>query len=139
MASEKLLEMLNEAIARELQVSIQYMWHHVMATGMRSPAVRDRLRMIAIQEMTHAERIAERLSYLGGVPTTKPAPIALGGSLREMLQADLKAEEEAIEFYRRIIKQAIEEEDYTTKRLFEEILGDEEEHHDEFGSLLEED
>jgi len=137
MASEKLMEMLNEAIARELQVSIQYMWHHVMARGMRSPEIKDRLKEIAIAEMVHAEEIAERLDYLGGVPTTKPAPIKVGGSLREMLQDDMKAEEEAIALYRQIIKRAMEEEDYTTKRLFERVLADEEEHHDEFGTLLE--
>jgi len=138
MASEKLLELLNQAIARELQVSIQYIWHHVMATGMRSPEIKDRLKTIAIQEMAHAEQIAERLDYLGEVPTTKPAPIKVGGSLREMLQDDMKAEE-AIALYRQIIKQAMEEEDYTTKRLFEQILADEEEHHDEFQTLLEAD
>jgi len=139
MASEKLVELLNEAIARELQVSIQYIWHHVMATGMRSPEIKDRLKEIAIQEMAHAEEIAERLDYLGGVPTTKPAPIEVGGSLREMLQDDMKAEEEAIALYRKIIKQAMEEEDFTTKRLFERILADEEGHHDEFQTLLEAD
>ena len=135
--SEKLIDMLNQAIARELQVSIQYMWHHVMARGMRSPEIKDRLKEIAIAEMVHAEEIAERLDYLGGVPTTKPAPIKVGGSLREMLQDDMKAEEEAIALYRQIIKRAMEEEDYTTKRLFERVLADEEEHHDEFGTLLE--
>lgn len=139
MASEKLLEMLNQAIARELQVSIQYIWHHVMARGMRSPEIKDRLKTIAIQEMKHAEEIAERLDYLGGVPTTKPSPIKVGGSLREMLQDDAKAEEEAIALYRQIIKQAMEEEDYTTKRLFEQILAEEEEHHNEFQTLLEAD
>jgi len=137
MASEQLLSMLNEAIARELQVSIQYMWHHVMATGMHSPEIKDRLKTIAIEEMGHAEEIAERLDYLGGVPTTKPAPIKVGGSLREILQDDLTAEQEAIALYRQIIKRAMEEEDYTTKRLFERVLADEEEHADEFSTLLE--
>jgi len=137
MASEQLLSMLNEAIARELQVSIQYMWHHVMARGMHSPEIKDRLKTIAIEEMGHAEEIAERLDYLGGVPTTKPGPIKVGGSLREILQDDLTAEQEAIELYRRIIKRAMGEEDYTTKRLFEQVLADEEEHADEFSTLLE--
>ncbi|MCS3917891.1 hypothetical protein M2350_000288 [Candidatus Fervidibacter sacchari] len=41
MASERLKELLNQAIARELQVSIQYMWQHVVAKGLCSPAVRD--------------------------------------------------------------------------------------------------
>lgn len=139
MVSKKLLDLLNEAIARELAVSIQYMWHYVMAKGMRSPEIRDRLREIAIQEMKHAEQIAERLNYLGGVPTTKPTPIDVGGTLEEMIKQDLKQEEEAIRLYRQIIEVARKEEDSTTRTLFERILANEEDHHNEFQTLLEAD
>jgi len=93
--------------------------------------------MAAITEMKHAEEIAERLAYLGGTPTTKPDPIFVGDSLREMLQTDVKEEEEAIALYKQIIKVADQEGDVTTRRLFEEILGQEEEHHDTFTKLLE--
>ena len=137
MASKKLMELLNRGIARELQVSIQYMWQHVLATGVESAAIEDIFREIAITEMKHAEAIAERLAYLGGTPTTKPDPIFVGGSLKEMLQRDVKAEEEAIALYKRTIKVADGEGDVTTRRLFEEILGHEEEHHDTFTKLLE--
>jgi bacterioferritin len=74
MASKKLLEMLNKAIARELQVVIQYMWQHVQWSGIKGFAVQDEIEKIAITEMKHAEKIAERLFYLGGIPTTKPEP-----------------------------------------------------------------
>ena len=136
MASKKLLEMLNKAIAMELQVSIQYMWQHVLATGVDSVAVADVFKDAAITEMKHAEALAERLSYLDGVPTTKPAPIFVGGTLKEMLQTDVKAEEEAIALYRDIIKVADAEGDVTTRRLVEGILGDEEGHHDTFTNIL---
>lgn len=136
MASEKLMELLNKAIAGELQASIQYMWQHVLVNGTYSAAVGDILREIAITEMKHAEEIAERLAYLGGTPTTKPNPIFVGADLEEMLRMDVKAEEEAIEVYRRTIKAAVDEGDTTTKRLFEEILSHEEEHHDRFSKLL---
>jgi len=131
------MELLNRGIARELQVSIQYMWQHVVAKGIESAAVEDIFRKIAITEMKHAEEIAERLAYLGGTPTTKPDPIFMGGSLKEMLQMDAKAEEEAIALYKQTIKVAEEEGDVTTRKLFEEILGHEEEHHDTFTKLLE--
>ena len=85
MASRKLLDALDKAIARELGVTIQYMWQHVMALGMDSPAVKDIFEDVAIEEMKHAESIAERLFYLGGVPTTKPTPIEVGGTLKAML------------------------------------------------------
>ena len=136
MASERLKELLNQAIARELQVSIQYMWQHVLAKGLCSPAVRDIFKKIAVTEMKHAEAIAERLDYLGGKPTTQPAPITVGETLEEMIRIDLKAEEEAIALYRRIIEQAVFENDYVTEDLFRSILADEEEHHNEFQSLL---
>lgn len=137
MASKKLMELLNGAIARELQVSIQYMWQHILAKGIESAAVEDIFREIAITEMKHAEEIAERLAYLDGTPTTKPRPIFVGGSLKEMLQTDVKTEEEAIAFYTQIIKVAGGEGDSTTRRLFEEILSAEEGHHDTFTKLLE--
>ncbi|MCX9081273.1 MAG: ferritin-like domain-containing protein [Candidatus Methanoperedens sp.] len=135
MASE-LIELLNKAIAREIGVSVQYMWQHVMAIGMKSPEVKDIFEDIAIEEMKHAEKIAERLFYLGGIPTVKPSPIIVGGSLENMVEKDLEAENEAIELYRKIIDLAAEKEDSTTRLLFEEILTEEEEHKHTFTILL---
>ncbi len=137
MASKDLLDLLNEAIARELQVAIQYMWQHVMWRGPKHFSVKDELKKIAIDEMKHAEMIAERLFYLGGTPTTKPSPITVGETLKEMLEIDAKEEEKAIELYKKIMSKALDEGDIVTARIFEDILKDEEEHHDTFTSLLE--
>ncbi len=134
--ADELLELLNKAIAREIGVSVQYMWQHVMAMGMKSPEIKDIFEDIAIDEMKHAEKIAERLFYLGGTPTTKPTPIKAGGSLKEMIEADLEAENEAIDMYKEIIALASEKEDSTTRLLFEEILTAEEEHKYTFSILL---
>ncbi len=136
MASKKLLELMNKGIGRELQVSIQYMWQHVLATGIQGAMVKDIFKEIAITEMKHAEEIAERLDYLGGTPTVKPDPVFVGSSLEEMLRLDEKAEEEAIRLYNQTIKVAKEENDSTTRRLFERILAEEEEHIDTFSKLL---
>jgi bacterioferritin len=138
MASKQLLDMLNTGIAREIQVSVQYMWQHVLWSGVKAFAVQGELKSIAVAEMKHAEAIAERLAYLGGTPTTKPDPIFVGTSLKEMLQQDKKDEEGAITLYKQIIEAARKEGDITTARLFEDILEDEEGHHDTFTSLLEE-
>ena len=135
MASE-LIELLNKAIAREIGVSVQYMWQHVMAIGMKSPEVKEIFKDIAIEEMKHAEKIAERLFYLGGTPTSKPTPINVGGSLENMVEEDLELENEAIELYRKIIELAAEKEDSTTRLLFEEILTEEEKHKHTFTILL---
>ena len=136
MASKKLLELMNKGIARELQVAIQYMWQHVMVTGIKSVAVEGIFKEIAITEMKHAEEIAERLAYLGGNPTITPDPIFVGSDLEEMLRMDEKAEEEAVALYKKTIKVAQEEDDITTRRLFEKILAEEEEHIDTFSKLL---
>jgi len=93
MVSENLLNLLNQAIARELQVSIQYMWQHVLWKGVKGFAVKDELKKIAVTEMKHAEEIAERLAYLGGTPTTKPEPIFVGKELKEMFERDKRDEE----------------------------------------------
>jgi bacterioferritin len=138
MASPELKELLNKAIARELQVSIQYMWQHVQWKGVKAFAVKDELKKIAIAEMKHAEAIAERLTYLGGIPTTKPDPIFVGTNYKEMISQDVKDEEAAIKLYKEIIALSEKENDTTTKKLFEGILADEEEHHDTFTGLLEE-
>jgi bacterioferritin len=135
-ASAKLTEMMNQAIAAELQAIIQYQWHHVMVKGLHSSSVADEFEKVSIDEMKHAEKIAERLFYFDVAPITKPTPIAVGGDTTQMLKADVKAEEEAITLYKAIIKQAASEGDETTRRLFEEILSQEEDHHDTFTTLL---
>lgn len=137
-ASDKLKSMLNEAIAREIQVSIQYMWQHVQWGGVKGFAVSDTFQSIAITEMKHAEAIAERLYYLGGIPTTKPNPIYVGNTLKEMVEQNIKDEVNAITLYRQIIEIAGTEGDETTKHLFHGILMQEEDHHDIFTTLAEE-
>ena len=136
--SDELKDMLNQAIARELQVSIQYMWQHVVWRGVKGFAVKGELRSISIAEMKHAEAIAERLFYLGATPTTKPDPIMLDLGLREQLERDLSDEEGAIEHYRAIVMKARDEGDVVTEELFRGIMSQEEAHHDTFQSLLEE-
>ena len=137
MASKEMLDMLNKAIARELQVVVQYMWQHVKVYGFDHLAVADELKKIAIEEMKHAEAIAERIDYLGEDPTTAPATITVGKTPEEMISLDKKAEEDTIAFYKKIIEKAMDEKDYVTKKLFESLLTDEEDHHNIFRTLLE--
>jgi bacterioferritin len=136
-ASKELLGLLNDAVARELQVSIQYMWQHVQWSGVKGFAVHNEFQSIAVAEMKHAEKIAERLFYLEGIPTTKPTPIFVGATLKEMIAQDVKDEENAVRLYKQIIAKARSENDETTAELFEEILSEEEDHHDTFSTLIE--
>jgi bacterioferritin len=139
MPSKKLLDKLNDAISREVLVSVQYMWQHVTVKGINAESLGGVLKEIAITEMKHAEAIAERLDYLGGVPTTLPLKktICIGRTVGEILEIDKKAEEEAMTLYREIINLAEKEGDSTTKRLFEKILSEEEEHDNTFSTLME--
>lgn len=137
-ASKELLDMLNMAIAREIQVSIQYMWQHVLWGGVKGFATKDAFKSIAVEEMKHAETIAERLYYLGGTPTTKPTPIVVGNNLKERIEQDIKDEQGAIELYTKIIELARKEGDEVTNLMFRHILEDEEDHHDTFTTLYEE-
>lgn len=137
MASEKLKSMMVDAIIREMEVAIQYMWQHVTISGMFSEAVGPVFRVVGLSEMMHAELIAERLDYLGGELPLLPKNIQVGGKAEEMIRNDVKAEEEAIALYKEIIKLAREEDDTTTRKLFEDILRDEEDHHNTFTGLLE--
>ena len=136
--SKALLDKLNDAIAREMQVAIQYMWQHVQWGGVKGFVVHDELKAIAIAEMKHAEKIAERLYYLGSIPTTKPTPIVVGTNLKEMIEKDIQDEANAITLYKEIIGMAMKEGDVTTAFIFKEILEDEEDHHDTFTTLMEE-
>ena len=156
-ASSELMNLLNDAMARELQVSIQYMLQHAIGSGQVS-AVSGKtprseqskfvashspvwlpgasLKKIAITEMTHAEAIAERVVLLGGEPTTQPEAITIGKTTREMLENDREQERRAIELYRQIIGVAGKEDDDATTKLFQQILSDEEKHHRVFSDLL---
>jgi len=70
--SAELLDLLNQAIAREIQVSVQYMWQHVLWKGVQGYAVKDAFKMTAISEMKHAEAIADAIRRVLGGPGPGP-------------------------------------------------------------------
>jgi len=133
---KEIIDALNQARADELMAIIQYMGHHYTAVGMESPAVIDLFKKTSIVEMRHAEKLGERINYLGGEPTIKPSPIATGGDLKKMIEDDLAAEYRAINMYQRFIKLCAEEGDTTTRRMLEDILSDEEEHANNWETVL---
>ncbi len=136
MASEKLLKLLNAGVARELQVSIQYMWQHIMAKGIHGEVAGNLFREFAIEEMKHAEALAERVAFLNGIPSMKPDDIHIGTDTLEMLKDGVQYEEEAISLYKQTIQVAEKEGDFGTKHVLEKILSNEERHLDRFGKLL---
>lgn len=136
------IDLLNEAVEREMQVSIQYLLQHgkmeklimkklpenILLDKTTYEAVGKFLREIGIQEMKHAASIMERIYYLGGDATTKSAKVVVGDAISEFAKLGVKAEEEALVLYRKIIEQAGQMGDWETREMFEKIYGEEEEH-----------
>jgi len=133
---KKLIDELNKGVAREIAAIIQYSYHHVMAEGLESPALSEMFEKTALEEMEHLEEFSDRINYLGGAPTTKPNPIKVGGTLKQMIQDDLRTEYEAIKLYKGQIAIAKEIGDTTTRLMLEKILTTEEEHADKWETVL---
>ncbi len=134
--SKKIVEALNTALGMELGAIVQYMWHHVMAEGMESPEIAEMFKKTSIDEMKHAEKLAERIDYYGGVTTTKPSEIKVGGDLKKMIEDDLAGELMAIKTYKQFIKLAADEGDPVTRLMLEEILTQEEDHEYNWRTVL---
>src|SRR3972149_6199649 len=127
-APGELIEALNEDLSYELASIIQYMYHHIMAQGFDSPEIDERFRETSMDEMKHAEKLAERIDYYGGVPTARVPEIKVGGDLRKMIEDDLAGEHGAIARYKEHIKLADRLGDPGTRHMLEDILLDEEDH-----------
>jgi bacterioferritin len=140
---EKVLELLNEALATELVCVLRYRHDHFMARGFASKTAADEFLEHATQELEHADRIAERIVQLGGEPRFDPNGLTdrshseyrIGRTLQEAIQENLVAERIAIDSYREMV-QYIGEADPTTRRMLEDILATEEEHADDLADLL---
>lgn len=156
--SSELFGLLNAALSRELEVSVQYMLQHTTWAGKTSISKSEEklskpikfvashkliflpgitLKKIAITEMRHAEKIGERIIVLGGEIVKEVPPFKVGTTIKEILEINKNQEKSAVELYTRIIELAKKEGDETTAKIFKQILSDEEGHHKSFSNLLE--
>ena len=141
---EKVIAILNESLATELVCVLRYKRHFFMATGIHANAVAQEFAEHAAEEQGHADRIAGRITQLGGEPNFDPQGLATrshsqyveGASLVDMIKEDLVAERIAIESYGEIVR-FLGDRDVTTRRMMEEILENEEEHANDLRDLLE--
>lgn len=140
---ETVLRLLNESLATELVCILRYKRHYYMAKGLKANVAATEFLEHAQQEAEHADLLAERIVQLGGEPEFNPdtlsknshAQYVAGNTLKDMVYEDLVAERIAIDSYREII-QYIGEQDPTTRRIFETILAQEEEHADDMADIL---
>ena len=140
---EKVVAVLNEALATEIVCVLRYKRHYFMAQGIHAQAVAQEFLEHANEEQVHADRIAERITQLGGAPNFNPEGLASrshseyveGDTLVDMIREDLVAERVAIESYSEIVRY-LGDRDITSRRMMEEILAMEEQHADDLQKLL---
>ena len=137
MNKDRIIEILNEAIEREIGAIFQYMGQHYRFPKDTHPIARELLERIAVEEMKHAEKFSKRVVELGGKESTTTGKVKWETDFNAMLDSDIEVEEEAIEMYKRHIKVCEEEGDEKTKALYEAILEDEIRHKKLFGLLKE--
>lgn len=137
------IRLLNEALATELVCVLRYKRHYFMAKGIYAEPVKAEFLEHANEEMEHADRLAKRITELGGEPDFSPdglsershAEYVAGNTLLDMIKEDLIAERIAVESYREMIGY-LGDADPTTQRMLKEILAMEEEHADDLASLM---
>ncbi len=130
---EKSIELLNLAIADELAAIHQYMYFHFRLDDLGYAPLAVLLKTTAIEEMQHAEMIAERILFLGGeVEMQIGRPVEKIHDAQAMLQRAKALEQEAVVMYNDFALQCAQNADSGTKKLFEELVAAEESHLDGF-------
>jgi bacterioferritin len=125
---EKLIEKLNEDLAREYQAVISYVIYSQLLKGAEYMNIAAELEKHAGEELQHAITIAKQIDYLGGTPTATPAPVKVTDDNKEMLKADLNNENDTIRNYRERVRQCEELDEFAMAELVREILIEEQDH-----------
>ncbi len=135
-SKEDLIRGLNEDLAHEYQAVIMYATYASMVTGMHRPTLKDFFATEIGEELGHAQLLAEKITALGGKPTTRPAEVAYHSTPREMLEAVREAEAATIERYVERRRQAEAFGDYGLAVDLDDIIRDETGHKEETEKLL---
>jgi bacterioferritin len=128
---KKVLELLNEALKNELTATNQYWLHYRLLDNWGVHKLAQFERSESIDEMKHADRLAERILFLDGLPNFQAlGRLHVGENVEEILRADLELEMEAREQLRGAIAHCEKVGDYVSRDLFSDILEGEEKHID---------
>ena len=134
--SKKVIDLLNKARASELTAISQYMAHHYELEDSDFGKLAKVLKKTGIEEMKHAEKLAERILFLNGTPTTKPdGNVKKGQEIAQMLATDIGLEKGAVTMYNAAANACAAEKDQVSKQIFEELLAEEEAHLDAFQNI----
>ena len=127
----QVIERLNEALFLELGAVNQYWVHYRLLIDWGYQKLADKERAESIEEMQHADKLIERIIFLEGHPNLqRVAPLRIGQTIKEVLEADLAGEYDARKAYKASRELCESVGDYVSKNLFEELLTDEEGHID---------
>ena len=135
---EKVIDFLNEALKNELTAINQYWLHYRMLDNWGVARLAAFEREESIDEMKHADKLADRILFLGGLPNFQLlGRLRVGETVEEILKADLAVEEEAIPLLKDAIAHCESVCDYVSRDLFADILESEEHHVDELEKQFE--
>ncbi|MEH6660887.1 MAG: bacterioferritin [Parasphingorhabdus sp.] len=127
----KVIEFLNEALKNELTAINQYWLHYRMLDNWGVTKLAEFERHESIDEMKHADKLAERIFFLDGLPNFQLlGRLKIGETVEEILKADLELEYEALPMLKDAIEHCESIRDYVSRDLFAEILESEEDHVD---------
>ena len=128
---KKVIEFLNKALKNELTAINQYFLHsRILADWGVSKLAKYEYKE-SIEEMEHADWLIKRVLFLGGLPNLQELnKLMIGEDVREILECDLKLENNAIPDLRDAIEHCEKVRDYVSRDLFQKILDNEEEHLD---------
>ena len=133
---QKVIEVLNKARAMELQAIHQYMTQHYNLDDIDYGELAAKLKLIAIDEMRHAEMFAERVKELGGEPVTgHDGSIEKGQAVQIIFPFDADLEDDTIDVYNQFLLVCRDNGDSISMKIFEEIIDEEQIHYNYFDNV----
>jgi bacterioferritin len=133
---KKVIEVLNKARSMELHAIGQYMNQHYNLDDLDFGDMAAKVKLIAIDEMRHAEMFAERIKELGGEPTAEPAAKAQRGQeVKTVFSFDADLEDNTIDMYNQFLLVCRENGDSTSVKIFEAIIDEEQVHFNYFDNV----
>jgi bacterioferritin len=136
MTRQDLVKKLNEDLAGEYQAIIMYVTYAATVTGPYRPTLKAFFQSEIAGELGHAQFLAEKITSLGGAPTTTPRPVPPAGDAKQMLVNVLEAEKQAIADYKQRAEEAAAAGDKGLATHLETIVEDETGHYEETEKIL---
>ena len=133
---QKMIDLLNEDLAREYQAIIAYVIYSQTMKGAEYNHIAEELEAHAGEELQHAIKIAKQIDYLGGMPCVTPKPVKTSTDPVVMLRTDLENERQTVGHYRERIRQAEAMGEFALSETLRDIIVQEQEHEIDLASAL---